>query len=640
MVEDESEVWKWFVAAYLHDLGKTNLNEQGVWENHEHLERTPFAELLPPDLMAKISKHHDKIDIHNGSQSLEDIALIMADKCQKAMHGTEDLEKDNRLGKLRHHPAFYPYYGQIEEGWNHVKAAGLIEQIKQVLKKGRSLARLLDLDDKITRFPHTTYLPHLSLALHHRFSALLLYFLLKRMKSGLSPNKLEVSVITVTPESMPLFYRLRDVESHRKAIYFLRTQVFQKVFREDQGKLPGLDPRNNPFEFFDRGNTLVFVYDEPDKIMRALQSIVDEKEFLRCLTIEVTGFLFEAKLKGEGSPFCELSSDGSRLSYGCLFSKKTLDYPAVSIERCVGCNKPGGRLVLDIKGDMLCPSCLEVRHQERDQREVVDIHQVSLLPNGEEGKVAYVFLTLKEPLYQQATEIAEKLLTKFANNKLFNHGILRPTKGGLFEYLQAVNDVQAFQDKVEEVIADFRKKKPQSAYTLLKFPTLMVYLMGEEHYWTFLGFLNGEREKLRLPNSLRGIVCHAKTPFWSLMDRFTSYDVEDYYYDVTERSVIMFNKEEVDEIRKLASIAQHDWRSSNQLVALSKFALNRGLEELLLEIDVRSGQGKLPRSLPKLLIEALGKIHGDNPRDQTKRAKFIDYVAKLARAQHDSEKRR
>lgn len=642
MLLSESKVWEWFAAALVHDLGKTNLNKDGFWEAHEHLERTPFAEVLPADLMKRASQHHDKVDLAARSHSPEAMSLIMADGFQKGMHGTEDLEKDPRLGKLTRYPAFYPYYGTIEEGWNRSKSAGLIAEIKQVLSEGVDLAQLLALDDKAARFPHTTYLPHLSLSLHQRFSALILHFLVRRMNGGLPPNELEFSVITVTPEAMPLFYRLRDVESHRKAVEFLRVEVFQRVFLEDQQDLPGLRPKRNPFEFFDKGNTLVFVYDEPHKIVDALQAVVDEKEFLRSLTVEVTEFhlVGEWGESKEGKQFFgRLSPDGLRTSTWSLLSRKTLDYPEVSLQRCGGCGKPQEELVLDIKGDMLCPSCFGERQQERNRKEVVDIHEVSLLPNGEEGKVGYVFVTLQEPLYEQATDVAEQLLSQFADQRMVEHGILRPTRGGLFEYLQAIKDIQAFQNRINEVIADFRKQKPQSAYALLSFPTLMVYLMREEHYWPFLGFLNREREKLRLPSSLRGIICHAKTPFWSLMDQFTTYDGEDYYYDAAEGSIVMFTKEEVAEIRKLANIAQREWRSSAQLIALSRFALNRNLDELLLEIDVRAGHRKLSRSLPEPLKEALSKMPGDDPKDQTKRAKFIDYVAKLARAQRESKRR-
>ena len=102
----------------------------------------------------------------------------------------------------------------------------------------------------------------------------------------------------------------------------------------------------------------------------------------------------------------------------------------------------------------------------------------------------------------------------------------------------------------------------------------------------------------------------------------------------------MFTKEEVAEIRSIATIAKSEWRSSAQLMALSRFALNRNLDELLLEIDVRAGQGKLTNRLVDTLKKSLSKISGEDAKEQAKRAKFIDYVTKLARAQSESRKGR
>jgi hypothetical protein len=37
--------------------------------------------------------------------------------------------------------------------------------------------------------------------------------------------------------------------------------------------------------------------------------------------------------------------------------------------------------------------------------------------------------------------------------------ILRPSEGGLFEYLQAIMDIEAFQGNIEDVIHRQQKKK-------------------------------------------------------------------------------------------------------------------------------------------------------------------------------------
>lgn len=629
MGKNGTEIFNWFVAAWLHDLGKTNITSEGVWQNHKNLRGSQFESLLSPGLIEFIAKHHDQIDFEGGTQRPEEIALIMADKFQKGMHGAEDLECDTRLNPLKKHPAFYPYYGTVEEGWDQSKASGLIAGIRQVLNKGLKLANLIELEEKTAKFPHTTYLPHLSLSLHHRFTALLFYFLIRAHQQGKKMNKLSFSAITVTLEALPLFYRMRDIKSHERTVNFLREQVFRKVFLEDQMNLPGLDPRCNPFEFFDKGHTLVFIYDRPEMILSALQNGLDEREYLRALKVDLLEFHLETKQNEKGL-IGVLSNDSPRTTAWTLLSKKILDYPAVSLDRCWGCGKPQKTLEFDDKEDALCPACLSERLTSRNKGEVVDIHEISLTSQGEEGKVAYVFLLLEEPLNKKTNIVAKKILSRLEAQRMIEPGgILRPSKGELFEYLQALMDIGTFQNTIERTIKKLQKKKPQ-AHTLIKFPTLMIYLMAEEHYWGFLAFLNEERDKLQLTSRLRAIVCPPKVPFWSLMDQFTMYDGKDYYYDVTGGNTVMFSKDEITEIRKLARIAERGKNMAAQLNALSKFALNHNIDELLLELDVRSRKGKLPGGLSAALKHALGNMDGEGPKEQTKRSKFIDYVVKLA----------
>jgi hypothetical protein len=95
----------------------------------------------------------------------------------------------------------------------------------------------------------------------------------------------------------------------------------------------------------------------------------------------------------------------------------------------------------------------------------------------------------------------------------------------------------------------------------------------------------------------------------------------------------MFTKEEVEKIQELARIARQYKRGVTQLNTLSRFARNSGLHELLLEIKVRAKDRKLARGLPEPLKEALENLssEGDETKDRVKRAKFIDYIAKLAK---------
>jgi len=623
----KSNVWEWFAAALIHDLGKTVLDASGQFTDHERLDKKPFGELLPVNIVDKAKIHHDPVDLQAGSHSAEELALIMVDGFQQAM-GQVPRGPD----ELRQHPAFYPYYGPVEIGYDQYKVQPLISRITGALQKwppfeDLSLKHLLDLQKELTHYPYASYLPHLSLALHHRFTALLLYFLWRQMDGGPPPAKLEFSILTVIPEPMVLFYRLRDVDTHKRVVERLRKELFRRVFLVDKkAGLSELKPTLNPFEFFDGGSGLVLVYDRPDQIIDALQEVLDEEPFLRSLLVEQMDFRLTGEWKWRprkgGYDFWADPDDVKTSSrMWCLLSEPVMDYPTFSLDRCQMCGQPEKALTEDITGDMLCPSCLRERNQRRDK--AVDIHKVS---EGGKAKVGFIFLMVKEPLREQAQEVAADLLGEFMDQRMVEPHILEPTRTGLLEYLQAIIAIGEFQSQIEEVIEE------PYAYTLLRLPTKMVYLVHEDHYWRFLGFLNAERKRLRLSTNLRAVLCGPKTPFWSLMDGFLTYDGRDLYYDEAEGSIVMFTAQEVQNIRDLAGIAERFGWSSAQLIMLSRFALSHNLDELLLEIDVRDRQDKLPEQLVEPLKKALKRLQvpEEKSKAQTKRAKFIDYIVKMS----------
>ena len=214
--------------------------------------------------------------------------------------------------------------------------------------------------------------------------------------------------------------------------------------------------------------------------------------------------------------------------------------------------------------------------------------------------------------------------------------ILGPTEVGLFEYLQAVRDIGAFQESLAEQIEAMKKGDNQeAARVLVELTTLSAYVLREDLFWPFLDFVNQQRKKLQLDSAVRTVLCHPKQPFWSLMDRFTTYEKGDLYYDVSEGSIVMFTDAEISKIRDIASIAEREWRSGAQLNALTRFARNHTLEELLLEIDVRARHNKLTFRLPEPLREGLQGLSYEPDDDATKRrmkrAKFIDYIAKMSK---------
>lgn len=256
--------------------------------------------------------------------------------------------------------------------------------------------------------------------------------------------------------------------------------------------------------------------------------------------------------------------------------------------------------------------------------------------------MGYIFLALPSNLKDHAQRVADRrLLSAFMDQRMVEPRILRPTELGLFEYLQAVMEVNIFQEGAEERLQEIGKRDRNSACTLIRFPTLLGYVLREDQFWRFLGFLNNEREKLKLDSSLKVILCHPKMPFWSLMDQFTAYDGEDLYYDASEGSVVMFTKDEVSMIRSAASIAEREKVPTAQLNDLSRFARNHNLDELLLLVDIRAREDKIGRLFPDSLRKALMKLsyQGDTARDAVKRARFIDYIAKLARPPEEKKGR-
>ncbi|MBM3299652.1 MAG: hypothetical protein FJY85_06840, partial [Deltaproteobacteria bacterium] len=427
-----SPIWEWFAAALVHDLGKTVLDASGQWTDHEKLDEKPFGKLLPPSIVEKAKIHHAAVDLEAGSHSAEERALIMVDGFQQAM-GQVPRGPD----ELRQHPAFYPYYGLVETGYDQYNVQPLISRITGMLRERPfmeelSLKDLLELQKKLTHYPYASYLPHLSLALHHRFTALLLYFLRRQMNGGPPPEELKFSMLTVSPEPMALFYRLRDVETHSRVVKTLRRELFRRVFLADKkAGLSDLAPALNPFEFFDGGSGLVLVYDQPEKITDALQAILDEEPFLRSLQVEQTDFClvggWQWRQKKRGYEFWAAPDDVKVSSRTwSLMSREVMDYPSLSLEMCQMCSKPEEPLTEDITGDLLCFSCLRERQQKRGK--VVDIHKVS-----DEGKdkVGFVFLTVQEPLREQAQEVAASLLGKFMDQRRVEPRILEPTETGL-----------------------------------------------------------------------------------------------------------------------------------------------------------------------------------------------------------------
>ena len=641
---EATEIWEWFAAALLHDLGKTILDEEGKWgrgREHARLDvtRSPalesevarfdFDALLSPDIAAKVQAHHDHITTDS---DLALVAMVIADRVQKAMHG---IPQGKGAQELKKKPPFNPYYGELVVGWESETAADVLWDVVSDLEPvaGKlTMDALLHVQRRFRCYPHTSYIPHISLAFHHRFTAVLFYLAYRELSKLQAEGKdhtalkaLKFSVITATPDPLHLFYRLRDVRAHEVIVHELRRGLYERVFKQHEADLPSMGVGSNPFEFF-TGDSLVIVYHPGEVIVESLREIVGKSSALRSLSVEMVDYMAPLSWRENGGlNFVRPAEVKQPLSESPLVSPSLLIFPRQSLARCQRCNVPLAEAPTE---GGLCEACAMLM-----ERGLLDLHWVAAGNGGEgapEGKLAYVFIKLP-PLREHAVAVVRQRLLPQVEKARARLGAtvpaLQPTKRGIFEYLQAVMEMDEFRRVLDRFDAKI--------YGLARFPDLLIYVMHEDRFWPFLDFVNQERGRLKLDTALRAIICHPKTPFWSLMDRFTIYEPGDLYYDTSEGSVVMFTPEEIKQIREIAKEAEQNWRSAAQLNALVHFARTHSLEELLLEIDVRARHRKLARSLPEPLKKALQTLKYDEKDDESKRrlkrAKFIDYIAKLAR---------
>ena len=226
-----------FVAALLHDIRKLDFSQNQFGSNHENLAQTdnPYLKTNGVDFLALVGQDvADIVQAHGGGAlagiraatwdqarplltaalqrgetSLPKLALFMADRWQKAMYQIpEDKEK---FGRLTKNPECYPYYGPWQR-WDNSTAGGKLYQAVEKLgernrekdrarRKGQGptlaypgeldLPRLLAVQEHFRAFPHTSYIPHNSLAIHHRFTAALYCFVYQRLQTLASPLDLQ-----------------------------------------------------------------------------------------------------------------------------------------------------------------------------------------------------------------------------------------------------------------------------------------------------------------------------------------------------------------------------------------------------------------------------------------------------------------
>ncbi len=213
---------------------------------------------------------------------------------------------------------------------------------------------------------------------------------------------------------------------------------------------------------------------------------------------------------------------------------------------------------------------------------------------GEESeRRGFVFLNLA-PLHDEAKRRAEDFFVALkADTSRFKPkadakpeqiaevmACLKPTPTGIFEYLQAVMEIQQFQNDLSD--------KTHRIYPLIQFPELMIWVTTESVYWDFIAHVSERLTDLHLGAMLSGVLCHPRTPFWSLMDRLTIFKKQEgvyargMFYDLSGGEVMIFSDEEVKAIRDLGSRADRNMeRFKSQLNALVQMARVASLRELV-----------------------------------------------------------
>lgn len=658
-----------FIAALVHDVRKLDLNDQGSWigEHHENLTCTvnsflqpgevDFQDLLGSEVVEIVATHHDtfkeieaasleearsllEVAMERDPLSRPKIALALADRWQKAMYGVE--EQEEFRAKTIRNPLFQPYWGEPrtwEPGLAAVRlrevVAGLSEEQARVPEgypARLNLRRLTEVQEHFRGFPHTTYIPHSPLSVHHRFTAVLYLFIHSRLAERDSPldlKGLEFSLLRITPDPLTLLYRLRDVSSAREGMKRLRKTLAGRLHAPYRSIVPDLSPDANPFEFFS-GDDVVWITDRTNEVITTLKEFVDQDPEVRSLRMERLDYSLPDGWKiGKGHLefYAGAEEVDARLETHSIMGRGLTDYAPVTTERCQRCGRPINEPEGDVSGEVLCQTCARLRGEAQGG---LDLEQLA----GED-LLGFVFLTLPDRLRPHARQAAEEgLIPTFVNRRGVTPGLIHASPYGFFEYLAALEDLAHMQRALAKAME--KPVKDGRAASLFTSSTQMAWVLRWEECWPFIGQVNAERKRLHLDSCLTVVFCHSKMPFWSLMDRYACYRGawEDWYFDAAGRSIVMFTEKEVNDIRRLAVEARKAGVSNAELEGLIQTALLTEPHELRLEIEARAADRKLgeKQGFPGRLRAALERLdyEGLNPQQRRqKRAVFIKYIRKL-----------
>lgn len=635
-----------FIAAALHDIGKLAL-KNNTWAQHEDLravgKRTgiDFVELLGENVVDLISIHHG--NVRKGVFDLSKLsnieyALVLSDKIQSSMYPRKEVEE--RVGKedldrMKNRERYFtPYYGHLKR-WDDSEANGrlngLIDELKklcsleEISNHGRWANDVLNVQNKLLNYPLLTFMPQLSLAMHHQLSAALFLFLcdeLEKYDDLKDLKEFKFSVIEITPELLKTFYRMRDVSGMHSMTEELSAKVVGKLFSQYRRELNGIpNNRSNPFLFYNK-NSFVLVHPSPSSVLETLRELSNELDLFYSLTVTVNEYVCEINRRKFDEKISGIFAKGqpvSRRRYTIL-SDKILSNDLHPAHICMACGKPieGGKKE-DDKGHILCDLCRNIRKKSTGYD--LDVF------GGPGERLSYIFLTLPDDLIKHSKEVAEeRLISRFLDECKIAPYSIPPTDCGILEYLQALRELSLFQEDVDGLITgDYET-------TLFKSPQFTGYLFRETDAqpWNFIRYLNAKMSDMRLNPSMVLMSCNTKTPFWSLIESMPTYNNSkgDVIYDISRGSVTMFQSGEVSKIRELAVIARDNNVTPTQLNNLSDASLNTSIDELLLELDARKDR---LRQFGERLAGAIEQLEPDESEYQSriKRAVFIKYIGKL-----------
>jgi hypothetical protein len=651
-------VWDGFGATLIHDLGKV-AELTAVFRKLQARSSAKGRTLSHTDLREIISECFNGFGIA-GSPQIPDVwyglikkqlrssespsgqganiqtALSLADRISKQIQG----EAYSRLEPgewLNAHPdardalrrekletRFYSYW-KDPKLWGAEEVNRTCQRICCALAEKPTVGALVELQTAISEFPHTRYVPHLSLQLHDLFAASLFYFIYRALRAAGDSGSLgEFAFYSfqVSPDLLDVFYRLRDILACGKQAKEFYKYVFRELFTPWESDLPGITAQHNPFVFYNREG-FVFLYPDFELARSGLERALHAVPLLRKIDIRCTRFAVDIREHGRLISSTE-SFDES------LPAPSLLDFVPEGGRRCEACQRVAAPTELseDDKGAMLCDACRANRRESSG----IDLDLVGTAGTGSD-RIAYVFVTIPSNLRSHAAQVAEtKLIPDFwQQHELPMAYCLPATEQHIYEYLQALLAIREFDAALEEGVEVIRRESGQSAaLVLFQNPTSKALVTHEDYLWELLDFVHGQKQKLRLECSVRAVLCAPRTPFWSLVELATQHRKGDVLWDVSREAIHMFSDTEITSIRRLAAEAKKYRILRSQLNYLSAVALQTSLEELILEVDNRTDRLKELRDPIKQAVRALTS-EGSTLKDQEKRAVFFKYVAGLTR---------